>query len=112
MIEDAKEDGIKLWVVSGFRTWAQQNSLFNNCTNFSVHGSNLSSATWAGEQILDNTGRVKHPTELSMEADTYCQSGPGCTNIIFDENVTSLGSSSETGAFRRWLYTKRKYNSW
>lgn len=33
MIDDAKKDGITLYVVSGFRTWSQQNSLFNNSKN-------------------------------------------------------------------------------
>ena len=30
MADDAAKDGIKIWVVSGFRTWDQQTSLFNN----------------------------------------------------------------------------------
>lgn len=37
---------------------------FYNCQKFSIHGSNLSAATWNGNVILDSTGRVKHPTEL------------------------------------------------
>ena len=74
--------------------------LFNDCSNFSIHGTNLNSAKWAGNNILDTDGRIKHPTELNDNADTYCQSGTKCTNIIFDSGVTTLGTGTEGGAFR------------
>lgn len=85
-----------LKVKSGSSTY-----LFNDCGNFSVHGSTLSSVTWSGQSVLASDGRIKHPTELNENADIYCQSGPGCTNIIFDSDVTSLGESYTThAAFR------------
>ena len=37
---------------------------FYQCYAFSIHGSDLTGATWNGGYILDTDGRIKHPTEL------------------------------------------------
>lgn len=37
---------------------------FYQCYLFSIHGSNLTGATWNGGSILAADGRIKHPTEL------------------------------------------------
>lgn len=73
-------------------------NLFNYCTKFSIHGTDLSTATWANKAILYN-GKVRHPADLSSTAETYCDTRNGYTNLIFDEALTNLGSGVDSGAF-------------
>lgn len=61
---------------------------FYGLRNFSVHGSDLSSATWHGASILNGT-KVKHPKDIT---NNYFSSGNKVTNITF-------GISNSSAAF-------------
>jgi hypothetical protein len=37
---------------------------FYNCYAFSIHGADLTNVTWNGESVRENSGYVKHPTEI------------------------------------------------
>lgn len=59
--------------------------IFNACTEFSIHGSNINQVRYNGKSVLDET-RVKHPLEISgMIEDSILQkqSGNKVTNISF-----------------------------
>ena len=74
-------------------------SLFSRCSNFSIHGTNLATAKWAGVDIL-SSGRIKHPTEIRpSDADTYCNSDSNTTNLIFDSSFTYMGDTYDYGTF-------------
>ena len=70
-------------------------ALFNGCSKFSIHGSNITSVRFNGQSVLDGSGRVKLPYEvLGQTLDTLnipIVAGLGVTNL--DINTTSLNSA-------------------
>ena len=61
MVDAASKDGIKLYAVSGFRTWSQQNSLFNNAKKKS-----LEEALWYSAK----PGHSEHQLGLALDINT------------------------------------------
>lgn len=67
------------------------NGMFNSCTQFSIHGSDISAVRYNGQSVLEGQ-RVKHPTEVSGMISggvLQKQSGTKVTNMNF---TTSNGT--------------------
>ena len=60
---------------------------FYNSPKFSIHGSDLTSVTWNGQNVLDSNGRYKHPYDWNVpSSDSYWPHGygGGITNMKFN----------------------------
>lgn len=64
----------------------QCSSVFNGCTNFSIHGSDVNTVTYLGKSVIDSDKRVKHPEEISgitSNKQMIFQPGIKVTNLKF-----------------------------
>lgn len=63
LFEDAKDDGINLFGVSGYRSYSRQESIFNN----KVESSSLEEA----KKLVANPGQSEHQTGLAIDVSSH-----------------------------------------
>ncbi len=91
MMADAKAQGVNLYVVSGYRSYARQTVLFNNKTNYYLaKGYSRTDAESHAQTIVQRPGSSDHQTGLAMD--------------ITDASYTGLTESQENTAGYKWLY--------